>query len=563
MNILSRIKILPKILSVIVMLGSLIGVGVWYAASQMRSIDDAYTSFIDNEASAASTLRRINRTIFELNYSVYRTIAETDESQMKAANARFEAAVTPLRQYLKTARSQAGSFAGRVDALVPVIERYLTEVTEIRRLASLNRNAEAVEMVHQRIDPTFDAMVAEGTKLANDMMEFVVSKSAELTDDTNRTRQTLFVMSLLGVLGAVGAGVFVAMFGITRPMAKLVAVLEQMAQGRTEVELVEARRGDEIGAMGRAVDAIKAMVARKAAEEAEVKQIADAAAADERKRTMLELADGFERSVGGIVHTLSDSSNELQTTAQSMTASATQAAAQSHAVASAAEEAASNVQKVAAAAEELGSSVQEIGRQVSSSAELARNAVGEAEQTAHLVNALSESAARIGDVVGLISSIASQTNLLALNATIEAARAGEAGRGFAVVASEVKELAAQTTRATDEISSQIAQIQGATGQAVTAIGAISTRIREISSVATTIAAAVEEQGAATQEIVRNVSQAAVGTTEVTTNISGVASASEQTGAASGELLTAATELSRQSERLGMEMSRFLGTVRAA
>lgn len=170
---------------------------------------------------------------------------------------------------------------------------------------------------------------------------------------------------------------------------------------------------------------------------------------------------------------------------------------------------------------------------------------------------------RIGDVVGLIATIAGQTNLLALNATIEAARAGDAGRGFAVVAAEVKELANRTARATEEISDQIGRVQGATGQAASAIGGITARIREIGAVANGIAAAVEEQGAATQESVRNVARAATGTGAVTSNIAGVARASEETGAAAAQVLASASELSRQSEHLSAEVTRFLGTVRAA
>ena len=362
---------------------------------------------------------------------------------------------------------------------------------------------------------------------------------------------------------SIAYGVYVIVLQVARPLGSLVNVLQRMARGEVNAEIREAARGDEIGAVGKAVEDIKAMVARKAAEEAEVKRRADAAAAAERRRTMIELADGFERAVGGIVGMVSSSATELQATAQQMTATAQETAAQSTAVAAAAEEASTNVNTVAAAAEELGSSVQEIGRQVQGSASLAHLAVSEADQTGLRVQELSTAVTRIGDVVGLISNIAGQTNLLALNATIEAARAGAAGKGFAVVASEVKALAEQTAKATHEISGQIAQIQASTGQAVTAISGITGRIREISSVATSIAAAVEQQGAATQEIVRNVAQASTGTNEVTGNIAGVAQASEETGAAAGQVLSAASELSRQSEHLGGEVGRFLSTIRAA
>ena len=391
----------------------------------------------------------------------------------------------------------------------------------------------------------------------------------EAEAEFNRSENTagwsrLALLAALGVAAlSIAYGVYTVVVQVTRPLGRLVSVLQRMARGETDAEIAESVRSDEIGAVAKAVDGIKAMVARKAAEEAEVKRRADEAAAAERKRTMIELADGFERAVGGIVGMVSSSATELQATAQQMTATAQETASQSTTVAAAAEEAAANVNTVAAAAEELGSSVQEIGRQVSGSTQLAQSAVGEADQTMHLVHALQATSARIGNMVGMISGIAGQTNLLALNATIEAARAGAAGRGFAVVASEVKALAEQTAKATEEIGRQIAEVQGVTAQAVTAIGSITGRIREIDSVATSIAAAVEQQGAATQEIVRNVALASTGTNEVTGNIAGVAQASEETGAAATQVLSAASELSRQSEHLGAEVGRFLATVRAA
>ncbi|AWI89605.1 methyl-accepting chemotaxis protein [Methylobacterium sp. DM1] len=384
---------------------------------------------------------------------------------------------------------------------------------------------------------------------------------SEIRNEHSSAIRAMLVTLGIAVLLALGAMAY-SFFGVARPITRMTERMRRLADGDAQAEVPYAQRHDEIGSMSAAVRVFRDNLLRSRVLEEET-VLARASAEEQRKAGMRQMADAFERSVGGIVSAVSSSATELQATAQTMTGTAAETASQSVSVAAAAEQAATNVHTVAAAAEELGSSVQEIGRQVSGSSDLARVAVGEADQTLNLVQALSQASARIGDMVGLIANIASQTNLLALNATIEAARAGDAGRGFAVVATEVKELAAQTARATDEIGTQIGQIQDVTGQAVAAIGSITKRIREINGVASSIAAAVEEQGAATQEIVRNVAQASAGTSEVTTNIAAVAQASEGTGAAASQVLSAASELSRQSEHLGTEVTRFLATVRAA
>ncbi|WP_233383584.1 methyl-accepting chemotaxis protein [Methylobacterium sp. C25] len=372
--------------------------------------------------------------------------------------------------------------------------------------------------------------------------------------------RAVFVIAL-AVLLSLG-GLALAQYRVAKPLTAMTDVMSRLSRGDIDAHVPGVGRRDEIGAMAASVQIFKDNLIRSQVLEEEA-SLARAGAETQRKHAMRRMADTFEGSVSGIIGAVTSAAAQLQSTARSMASTATATASQSVNVASAAEEASVNVNTVAAAAEQLGSSVQEIGRQVESSANLAQMAVSEAAQTGALVQNLSSAAAKIGDVVAMITTIAGQTNLLALNATIEAARAGEAGRGFAVVAAEVKALANQTAKATEEISGQIGQIQAAAGHAVGAIDGIAARIQEISGVATSISAAVEEQGAATQEIVRNVSQAAVGTSEVTGNIAGVAHAVEATGASAGQVLSAANELSRQSEALSDEVRHFLSGVRAA
>jgi len=346
-------------------------------------------------------------------------------------------------------------------------------------------------------------------------------------------------------------------------MACLNGALSEMAGGNLNIVIPGAGRGDEIGDLAKTVTVIRENAEQKARDQAEADIKQDQIAAQQRKADMIRLANDFESAVGDIVETVSSASTQLEASAGTLTSTAERARELTTIVAAASEEAATNVQSVASATEEMTSSITEISRQVQESARMANGAVDQARKTNDRVGELSKAAARIGDVVELINTIAGQTNLLALNATIEAARAGEAGRGFAVVASEVKALAEQTAKATGEIGQQITGIQSATQDSVNAIKEISGTIERLSEISSTIAAAVEEQGAATQEISRNVQQAARGTQQVSSNITDVQRGAGETGSASSQVLSAAQSLSGDSNRLKLEVGKFLNSVRAA
>jgi len=276
----------------------------------------------------------------------------------------------------------------------------------------------------------------------------------------------------------------------------------------------------------------------------------------------VRLADTFETEVGGVVEAVAASAARLQASAVALTDAAATSGQEAAAVAEAGGRAHGDVQAVAAAAEQMAASVAEISRQVAEAAAVAGRAVSEAQATDSTVQGLSDAASRIGDVVRLIGDIAGQTNLLALNATIEAARAGEAGKGFAVVASEVKSLAGQTAKATEEIASQIAQMQQATTQAVAAIRGIGTTVERTSEIATAIAAAVEQQGIATQEIARSAAQVAEATQTVAGRIEGVRRGADETGGAAGAMRDDTATLSGQAGVLREKAGNFLKAVRA-
>ena len=464
--------------------------------------------------------------------------------------------------------SQINNAAARADApaaIVAVVNR--SKQPEAQTL--INRQLEVIKTLSS--GKATDVPVIELQKLNTAALSYSVDLvHAALAEMVARAEHqtsssTLNVIvdagMMLVALMVTGAGLTIVRRRVSTPIRALTEAMRRLADHDLTVTLDGTARKDEIGDMSRAVEVFKENMIK--ADRLVAEQLTEQGRKERRQAEVEQFISAFDASVTESLHTLSSASTELQATAQTMSSTAEQTSQKSVAVASASDEASTNVQRVAAATEELTASISEISRQVAESTKVTNNAVTQAERTNVEVQALADAAQRIGDVVLLISGIASQTNLLALNATIEAARAGEAGKGFAVVAAEVKNLAAQTARATDDITAQVTAIQTATGSSVQAIQAIGNTIVRVNEITATIAAAVEQQGAATQEIARNVQQASTGTTQVAGHIASVSQAAGETGAAAGEVLTSVQMLAQLSDGLRHEVDRFVSNIRAA
>jgi methyl-accepting chemotaxis protein len=467
---------------------------------------------------------------------------ESNLADMKKATVTFTEAVRGTRittaakeEILRTVANYQRDFSAYVD-----VKR--DELREQDNLAAS----------YEKIEPEIETMVQ------------AVARAAAVARTAAEASRASIALQMQGALAATifAAGMFAFFLArsVTRSLAAMTGSMRQLADGNFDVVLPGLGLRDEIGEMAQAVETFKLRVMEKAQRETQ-QQEAEARNAD-RKAEMHKLADNFEAVVGHIINVVSSSVEEFHASAGTLSNNAKATMQLSSTVAGASAQTSTNVQAVSAATDEMASSLVEISRQIQDSSQIAGDAVVQAKKADARITELSIAAQRIGDVVKLITYIAQQTNLLALNATIEAARAGNAGKGFAVVANEVKALAAQTAKATDEIGLQISGMQLATQESVAAIKEIGSTIARISGTASAIAAAINEQDISTKEIAHNIQQTALGTAHVAENIGKVNQKASETGAAASQVLASAEELSKEGNKLKLEVDKFLATVRA-
>jgi methyl-accepting chemotaxis protein len=474
-------------------------------------------------------------------------------------------------------RQKLQKVVGELDAVVPlVVDPDQRRIAEDARAAFSEflgvggeQSAQILEGLRTGTPPPSNGKGRVWRQKVDELLGQIVAMSranmaqAKETGIAEGRRAALMLVGVSGLSVLIGLGMlaWIAIVQVSRPLGGITAQMGRLAGGDLTIEVEGAERRDEVGAIARALAVFRRTAVE--AESARAERDSESAAKVARSQALERLTREFETKTQTLAQSLSAAARQLQTAAQSMSSTADTANQQSATVAVASEQASANVETVAAATEELAASIREIAQQVTESATISGRAAAEAKHTDHTVQALAEAAQKIGEVVELINSIAAQTNLLALNATIESARAGEAGKGFAVVAGEVKSLATQTAKATEEIGGQIAAMQQATGQAVSALRSIGRTIKRMNEIATVIAGSVDKQGAATHSIAEAVQHAATGTTEVNCNIAAVAQVVEETGSRAGGVLEAATAMTEQAAVLKLEVAKFLMAVQQA
>nr|WP_295829319.1 HAMP domain-containing methyl-accepting chemotaxis protein [uncultured Azospirillum sp.] len=520
-------------------------------------------------------------------------LVRTQKEQLDAFDMRIDIIALSRMEYeLGNDPAKAGSFTGQADKRIAEMQERLTALgkrSDADQMAKIDAIRAGFGGYEKNVRSMLDTAKAAATKGGDEGRTLVLeglkaSRSGQMaltdavkaynSDVSKRTdaavteamglaqtmKATLAVAAALALAVGLLISIMISRVGLVLPLRALMQEVRRMAGGALDKTVEGIGRKDEIGELARSVEGFRQELVRGREVQAEVDRQREQALAVANRREGLLRA--FDSAISGILRGVASAATELESTARSMSGIAQKSMHQATGSAAASEQTSSNVQAVAAATEEMNASIAEIARQVNQSTDVAGAAMREAEQTNAVVGDLAQTAQRIGEVVELISNIAAQTNLLALNATIEAARAGEAGKGFAVVASEVKSLASQTARATDEIAAQIQAMQSVTGTAVTAIKGIGVTIARMNEIATAISGAITQQNATTEEISRAIQQASHATASVSASLSELTEVAAQTENAGGQVLSAARELSQQSEAMHHEVEGFLSQIRA-
>ena len=560
----SRLSLLWKTLLPVSML-AIVGIGgSVYALRLAAQVDNIYSDLVDREARAATYAGRLNLMTIDLAQAVWNAAAVDEAQNTALVRQQLDAMGT---EFATRAAVVAQAVSGTPMATeLAAIERQFTVLRQVAltnvALMSEGRRADAMVALRRDFHAQINELSARNRTLTDRLLQIAEDHAHAVSAETAIAETAAEIIIALALMLSIALAVWMMLALVVRPLRRLDRATQAIAAGRLDTAVPDTDRGDEVGAMARALGGFAEGL--REAERMRARQEDDKRATEIARRQGLErVAQNLEERVGSIAQGIASASIELNAAATSLVDIAEQSATRANQVAQATGVANENVGTVAAATEELSSSVAEIARQVGESTNVARAAVDQAERTNATVANLNEASQKIGEVLRLIGDIAGQTNLLALNATIEAARAGEAGKGFAVVASEVKNLAGQTTRATEGIAQQIQAMQDATRGAAVEIGAIRDTILKISDIAIAISAAVEEQGAATQDIARSIQSAAGGTRDVAARVEEVRQAASETGGAATQVNATSGQLAEQAEALKRQVAEVLRTLRAA